>query len=529
VYDYWLATAPLVAIAAGHLILAGVVTAHALLHKADTKSAFGWIGVAWLSPIVGAALYWAFGINRVSRRATRLRRRRARQGERRARQAKMGLPGQGPRKSEIDSGADSDRGRRARPEDPDSRKGPWSHARAYSRQDGESAKLPERLPAYLATIAQVAEIASETPLTSGNSVEMLRCGDEAYPAMIEAIGRAKVSIALTSYIFRGDRAGKDIAAALAAAKARGVALRVMLDGFGAGYLYSSGAAALAAAGVPYQRFLHYWMPWRMPFLNMRNHKKLLIIDGKEAFTGGLNIGAENILASHPRHGVQDIHFRFTGPVVRQMMTSFAEDWSFSTGERLEGEAWWPPIQPAGPVLARGISSGPDEDAGSLEAVLTAAVSAAQRRLRVVTPYFLPESTLAIALALAAARGVETDVIIPERSDGILLDWAVRAHIAFMRAPGLRFHFSPGPFDHSKMVTVDGAWSLVGSANWDVRSFWLNFEFVVECYDETVTGLIDKVIEEKIAASRPFTPSELRRLPTPVRLRNAAARLLMPYL
>ena len=106
-YEYWLATAPLVAIAAGHLILAGVVTAHVLLHKADTKSAFGWIGVAWLSPIFGAALYWAFGINRVSRRATRLRRRRARQGERRSRQAKMGLPAQGPRQVEIEAGRDS--------------------------------------------------------------------------------------------------------------------------------------------------------------------------------------------------------------------------------------------------------------------------------------------------------------------------------------------------------------------------------------------------------------------------------------
>ena len=358
---------------------------------------------------------------------------------------------------------------------------------------------------------------------------MLRCGDEAYPVMIDAIRRAKVSIALTSYIFRGDRAGIAIVEALAEAKARGVQLRIMLDGFGAGYLYSSGARRLAAAGVPYQRFLHYWMPWRMPFLNMRNHKKLLIIDGQEGFTGGLNIGAENVLAWHPRHPVQDLHFRFSGPVVRQMMTSFAEDWSFSTGERLEGEAWWPKVAPAGPVLARGIPSGPDEDAGSLEAVLGSAVGAARRRLRVVTPYFLPESSLAIALALASARGVETDVVIPERSDSILLDWAMRAHIAFMRTPGLRFHFSPPPFDHSKMVTVDGAWSLVGSANWDVRSLWLNFEFVVECYDAASTALIDKVIDEKIAASRPFTPSELRHEPTAIRLRNAAARLLLPYL
>ncbi|HXU57405.1 MAG TPA: PLD nuclease N-terminal domain-containing protein, partial [Verrucomicrobiae bacterium] len=115
-YEYWLATAPLVAITVGHLILAAVVTIHVLLHKADTRSAFGWIGVAWLSPLLGAALYWAFGINRVSRRATRLRRRRARQGERRARQAMMGLPADGPRQAEIRAGIDSDKRLDGRPD-----------------------------------------------------------------------------------------------------------------------------------------------------------------------------------------------------------------------------------------------------------------------------------------------------------------------------------------------------------------------------------------------------------------------------
>jgi cardiolipin synthase len=477
--NHWLSTVPLAAFLVGHVVLAVLVSCHAVLHKEDVRSAFGWIGLAWLSPVVGPALYWAFGINRVSRRATRLRRQRVRPG-----------------------------------------------SKAYPRAVKAN---PARLPEPVAAIARVSEIASETPLTEGNSIEMLHGGDEAYPAMIEAIRRAEVSIALVSYIFRGDRVGKAFISALAAAEARGVEVRVLLDGFGCGYLYSSAARRLAAAGVPVRRFLHYWMPWRMPFLNMRNHKKLLIVDGRHGFTGGLNIGVENLRAFRPPQLVRDLHFRISGPVVRQMMVSFAEDWSFTTGERLEGDSWWPTIEATGSLLARGISSGPDEDAGTLDAVFAAAVGAARQRLRIVTPYFLPGPALAMALALAALRGVEVDVILPERSDSVLLDWAMRAHIAFLKVPGLKIHLLPGPFDHSKVVTVDGIWSLIGSANWDVRSTRLNFEFVVECYDQALAGRLDRLLEEKRAAARLVSQADMRNQPMALRLRNAAARLLLPYL
>jgi len=198
-------------------------------------------------------------------------------------------------------------------------------------------------------------------------------------------------------------------------------------------------------------------------------------------------------------------------------------------ERLEGGSWWPAIEPAGSLLARGISSGPDEDAGTLDAVFAAAVGAARQRLRIVTPYFLPGPALTMALALAALRGVEVDVILPERSDSILLDWAMRAHIAFLKAPGLKIHLLPGPFDHSKVVTVDGIWSLIGSANWDVRSTRLNFEFVVECYDQALAGRLDRLLEEKRAAARLVSQADMRNQPMALRLRNAAARLLLPYL
>src|SRR3954454_11588003 len=146
--------------------------------------------------------------------------------------------------------------------------------------------------------------------------------------MVEAIAAAGTSVALSSYIFRADAAGNRFIAALADARRRGVEIRVLIDGIGGGYFLSLAYRRLRAAGVPAALFLHSWLPWRMPFLNMRTHKKILVVDGRLAFTGGLNIGAENILAKAPRHPVRDTHFRVEGPVIAQLMEAFAEDWLF---------------------------------------------------------------------------------------------------------------------------------------------------------------------------------------------------------
>ena len=255
---------------------------------------------------------------------------------------------------------------------------------------------------------------------------------------------------------------------------------MLVDGIGSGYMVSPVVRELQRVGVNVARFMHYWLPWRMPFLNMRSHKKLLIVDGTVGFAGGLNIGAENLDDNPPAHPVKDVQFRVEGPVVSQLMLTFAEDWQFATGEVLTGNLWWPNIAPIGSVAARGISSGPDEDVGKLEVLLATAVAAAKQKVRIVTPYFLPDQRLMSAIMLAALRGVQVDIVIPVRSDHIFMDWAMRAHLGFFAVSGLAVHLSPRPFDHSKLVTVDGIWCALGSANWDVRSLRLNFEFMLEC-------------------------------------------------
>jgi cardiolipin synthase len=464
--------------AIAHALAATALTIHALLTKRDVRSAIAWIGMAWLSPMIGVLLYCVFGVNRVRRRASQLSRR----GHRR-----------------------DARSRRARPSD--------------------ELELPDNVE----LIARVGSHVTGRPLMRGNAIARFDGGDDAYPAMLAAIGGAQRTIALASYIFRADQAGLPFVAALAEAKSRGVEIRVLIDGVGSGYLRSPARRALAAAGIPVARFLHEWLPWQMPFVNLRNHKKLLIIDGAVGFTGGLNIGAENMLSTRPRHPVKDVHFRIVGPVVGQLMETFAEDWRFTTGESLSGADWWPDPAPQGDVLARGISSGPDEDLGKLELLLQAALGQARRRLRIITPYFLPDDQLMSGLALAALRGVEVDVVLPERTNHILVDWALRAHVGFVTTPGVRFHLAPPPFEHTKLLTVDGHWGLVGSPNWDVRSTRLNFEFSVECYEPGFVAGLDALIDAKIAVSRPLTPADLTHRPLPIRLRDASARLLLPYL
>jgi cardiolipin synthase len=457
-----------------HLAVALAVTGHVLLTKRDVGAAIGWIGIAWLSPYLGVLFYLTFGINRVKRRARRLR----------------------PLRAPIGAA-----------------EGP---APAPARGDP------------LEALDRSAQRLTRRPAEPGNEVGLLVLGDAAYPRMLDAIAAAERSVALSSYILRADREGDRFIAALTAAAARGVAVRVLLDGVGSGYFNSPAFRALRRGGVPVARFLHSLLPWRMPFLNLRLHKKILVVDGRVGFTGGLNIGAENVLAGVPRHAVRDTHFRFDGPVVAQLVETFAEDWQFTTGEELDGPDWFPPpARGTGPVTARVVTSGPDQDIEKIEMLVLQAIACARAEIRIMTPYFLPDDRLVTALALAAMRGVEIDIIVPQRSNHRILDWALYAEVAPLIAAGCRIWRSPPPFEHSKLMTIDGAWCLIGSTNWDVRSFRLNFELNVELYDTGLAGILDRLMAEKRRLR--IVGGELAERTLPTRLRDAAARLLLPYL
>jgi cardiolipin synthase len=455
------------------------VTLHVLLRKRDIGGSIGWIGIAWLAPVLGSLLYLVFGINRVTRRAHRLRARR-----------------------------------------------PWHGS-------GGRQQAPIERTDHLAPLDRTARRLTRRPAEGGNSVTLLRNGDEAYPAMIEAIGQARTSIALSSYIFLADDTGRTVIAALAAAHARGVAVRVLVDGVGSGYFWAGAYRQLRRAGIPAARFLHSHLPWRMPFINLRTHKKILCIDGRLGFTGGLNIAEENLVAGadpaadEPDDLVRDTHFRVEGPVVAQLTDAFAEDWVFTTGETLAGDDWFPAPEPVGDTVARVVTSGPDQDLEKIEYLALQAIGCAERSIRIMTPYFLPDDRMLTALGLAVLRGVRVDVIVPQKSDHRVVDWAFRAQIGPLAATGAKIWRSPPPFEHSKLMTVDGLWCLIGSSNWDMRSFRLNFELNMEVYDQDLAARLDQFMIR--AQRRRLSVRRLVKRALPWRLRDAAARLMLPYL
>jgi cardiolipin synthase len=316
--------------------------------------------------------------------------------------------------------------------------------------------------------------------------------------------------------------------ALVRAAQRGVEVRVLIDGIGGGYFTSKTYRKLRRARVPVARFMHSSLPWRMPFLNLRSHKKILVIDGRIGFAGGLNIGGENLLRQNPRHPVIDTHFRFEGPVVAQLIEVFADDWSFTTGEQLAGDRWFPQLEgvKVGNSVARVVTSGPDQDLEKIEFVILAAIASARSCVRIMTPYFLPDERIMTGLALAAYRGIEVDVVLPEHSNHPTLDWGARAQIGPLLAAGCRVWTHPA-FDHSKLMTVDNTWCLVGSSNWDVRSFRLNFELDVEVYETELAARINEVIGASQKGR--ILAEQLNRRSLPVRIRDGAARLMLPYL
>jgi cardiolipin synthase A/B len=455
------------------LILTIGTSVHILLRKRQVPSAVGWLGLVWFAPLVGTLIYLTLGINRVQRRARRLRK-----GDR-------GADGPGPDRS-------------------------------------------DRLLEAMRSLARSNGRITDRPLLHAHIAAVYRNGDAAYPAMIEAIEGARHSVGLSSYIFCDDEWGGRFIDALAEANRRGVQVRVLIDGFGGGWLRGPAYHRLRRLGVPAARFLHSFLPWRMPFLNLRSHKKMLLIDGALAFMGGLNIADQNVLATRPADPVQDLHFRIEGPVVAQLVEAFAQDWAFETEEELEGPAWMPDIaEPADPVAARVIDSGPDADVEKIEFAILQAVSCARHRIAVMTPYMLPDDRLISALSLAAMRGVEVDIVVPSVSDHRLVDWSLRANSGPLLHDGVRMWLGPPPFHHAKLMVVDDEWCLVGSANWDMRSFRLNFELCIEIYDTALAT--DLMAFMQAARGTPLTQGQLRARPLLIRLRDATARLLLPYL
>ncbi|RRH78519.1 phospholipase D-like domain-containing protein [Falsigemmobacter faecalis] len=464
-------------------VLAGC---HAILNKSDARAAVGWVGVVLLSPILGPLIYLAAGINRIRRDSLRESREAA------------GLP---LLSEELTTAPD--------------------HI------------ISERFGRRFQALRTLGDRVTDLPLTTSNRIEMLLGGDEAYTRMLAEIDGAERSVLIESYIFDNDHMGQRFVGRLAAAQARGVEVRVLIDAVGVRYSLPAITRDLARAGIPSALFNGRLIAGlRLPYANLRTHRKLLIIDGKTAFTGGLNIREHFTSEWWGDEVSHDTHFRVAGPVVGELLAIGAGDWAFAAGERLSGAAWAltpVPAAPTAPVLMRAVASGPDDSLGCSHRLLMGAFSTARRSIRIQSPYFLPDRELTAALTTAALRGVTIDILVPGQNNLAFVDRAMRAQFDQLLVQGCRIWRSTGAFDHSKLLCVDNTWSFVGSTNLDPRSLRLNFEVDLEVYDAAFSGKIAARIQQGLTTAEPVTLESLARRPFLTRLIDRTIWLASPYL
>ena len=477
------------ALAVVALLGASAAALHALLFKREPRAALGWIAVSISLPLVGPLLYYVFGINRIRTRARRLT---ADDSE--------------PVKHREGSGA------------------PESLAqvdRTFQLKNVKAAPDSD-LPGLL----RLSQLVTGMPLRAGQSVRMLRNGEEAFPAMIAAISAAEESVYLTTYIFESNTSGKQFVAALSEAQKRGVRVRVLIDGVGELYSYPRVRHLLARAGVEVKRFLPPRVFPPQFNINLRNHRKILLVDGRQAFTGGMNIGDRNLADAQGVRKAADVHFELMGPIAGDIETAFRVDWEFVAGEELPASTV--PTERHGPVYARAVLDGPNEDLDKLESILIGALGAARERVVIVTPYFLPSRELLAAMKSACLRGVDLTVVLPGENNLPFVHWASSNVLWELLHWDVRVLYQAPPFAHTKLFLVDDEYVQIGSANIDPRSLRLNFELSVELYDRDFAAVVQGYVEQEcLANSRQVTLEELAARPLWQRVRDAAFWLASP--
>ena len=462
-----------------------MATLHVLMTSDEPRAAVAWFGFVWFVPVVGVALYLLFGIRRIERRA------------RRARKVKGLVPRRGLLDEPLGEPLDSIR--------PNVHNRWRLHSALSGRVSGHA-------------------------LTSGNYINSLEGGRPAYDAMIEAINAAEKSIALTTYIFQADQAGRRVIKALTRGQERGVEVRVLVDAVGNWYGLKPVSGILRRNGIAVASFNPPSFSWRLTVFNLRTHRKILVTDGKVGFAGGMNIRKSHLAGNNGKPLVMDTHFKLEGPIVTQLMEAFADDWAYSEGEELVGPLWFPELN-ANPVgaVARAIADGPDEEEEKTRLILTSAIESARYNILLQTPYFLPGPTLKAALRQAALRGVRVDILVPSRSNLRFIDMASWVNYPEFLKAGCNIYLGQEPFDHSKLVVVDSMWAMFGSSNMDARSLKLNFEFNVEVFDEKVAEDIALRVNRKIALARPIDLEEINKRSFFRRMLNKFVWLATPYL
>ena len=459
---------------------------HLLLLKKRPTATLAWLWAIVFIPFLGAVAYVLVGTDRLKRR--RLRRRKMLAGNR--------------AREEVSSGLAADAATAAL-----------------------VATLPERARQFLQLLSRVNEI----PVGAASGLRVLRDAAEYYPALAERIAAARHHIHFEVYIWQSDPTGARFLALLTAAARRGVTVRLLIDEVGSGGFEEDTLAEFRAAGGKFSWFQSLDPRRNRFFLNLRNHRKLQIIDGGVAFVGGMNIGGEHEDLESPLGPWRDVQVEAEGPIVAELQAAFADDWFFATGERITAKRYFE--APHGPLRhpAQVVLGGPDLRYGPIGKSLVSVFNETERRLWIATGYFVPNEILLTALALAASRGVDVRLLISERNDH---PWLVRVGRSFyseLFAAGVRiFEYSAG-INHAKVTIADDEWGMIGSANLDYRSLRLNFELNLLFHSRGCNAALAGILERDFADSQEINPAEFAKRPFRQKFLEAALRPLSPML
>ncbi len=452
-----------------------------VLRKEKPATCLAWLAIVFFEPWIGLGLYLLIGENRLGRQ--RLARRRS-------------------RRPQLDAFA-------------------CPQAEASYVIDGDAKECD--------VLVHLAEHVGGLPVVSGNSLFLMSDTDVVIDRLIADIDAARQHVHLLFYIFKDDKVGQRVAEALIGAARRGVMCRVLADAVGSRRLFRHLAPALRRQGVRIFPVLPAPL-WRIPFsrLDLRNHRKLAVIDGAVAFAGSQNIVEASY--GHKRAGIwHDLMARITGPVVRQLQGIFLEDWFYETGEMLEDAALFPSSPAAGPAAVQVVPTGPNLATELFQDLIVRAIFLARKRVVITSPYFIPNEAMLLALRLAALRGVQVDLVLPKRSDHPIVTAAGNFYCEYLMRHGARvFLFQPGML-HAKTLTIDDELAMFGSANYDIRSFSLNFELNLFVYAEEAVREMRRLQQNYLDQSRPASLDQWPGRTLAGRLKMNLAKLFSPLL
>lgn len=477
----------------GHLALAVALTLDVLLTKQRPVSAVLWLAVVWAFPFGGALAYLSFGVDRVRRGAA-------------ARDASKAMVAQ---------------------------RAAWHPtferlAVDYLAEREESQRFPAQ-HIFRATDPAV----RPNRVFRGNRAELLVEGDEFYPALSDSIAGAESSIHLQTFIFGRDGTGRAFLDQLMKRASEGVECRLLYDRFGSTHAYLSRFFDGAHEAGVSVRSITQANPLKGRFqINLRNHRKIAVIDGRIGFVGGINLHDKNLSIHTSGKPIRDYHVKVEGPAVSDLQFQFVEDWHFASREPPEDfleRKYFPDLQPAGDALVQIVPGGPELKGHGLADAFFGAIVAAERSITIVTPYFVPDEPIVQALRYAALRGVTVRLILPKRSNHWYTDYAARALFSPLLKAGVRIFERRPPFMHAKALVVDDVYAMLGSANLDYRSLHLNFETNIEIADHVFLDSITKQVEAEIAESDELRYGQHRSRALPRRLAENFCYLFQPML